>query len=119
MTTAQPMDGWNTLPWKQFERQVFKLQKRIYQASQRGATRTVHRLQKLLMTSRAARCLAVRRVTQNTQGKRSAGVDGVRALTQPQQLHLTQELHLTARRAQPLRSDLDTQARLAGEARTG
>ena len=29
MTTAQPMDGWNTLPWTQFERQVFKLQKRI------------------------------------------------------------------------------------------
>jgi hypothetical protein len=22
MTTAQPMEGWNTLPWKQFERQL-------------------------------------------------------------------------------------------------
>jgi hypothetical protein len=28
-----PMDRWNTLPWKKFQRQVFKLQKRIYRAS--------------------------------------------------------------------------------------
>jgi hypothetical protein len=26
----QPMDGWNTISWKQVERVVFKLQKRIY-----------------------------------------------------------------------------------------
>ena len=102
MTTAQPMDGWNTLPWTQFERQVFKLQKRIYQASQRGDVRTTHRLEKLLMTSRAAKCLAVRRVTQDNQGKRTAGVDGVRALTQPQRLRIAQDLRLP-RRAQPLR----------------
>ncbi len=25
-----PMDGWNTLPWKKFQRHVFKLQQRIY-----------------------------------------------------------------------------------------
>jgi RNA-directed DNA polymerase len=102
MTTAQPMDGWNTLPWTQFERHVFKLQKRIYQASQRGDVRTAHRLEKLLMTSRAAKYLAVRRVTQDNQGKRTAGVDGVRALSQPQRLHLAQDLRLS-RRAQPLR----------------
>ncbi len=29
MTTANLMDEWNELPWKQFERQVFKLQGRI------------------------------------------------------------------------------------------
>jgi len=27
------MEGWNTLPWKQFQRHVFKLQPRIYRAS--------------------------------------------------------------------------------------
>ena len=38
MNTAQrPMYKWQDLPWKKFERTVFKLQKRIYQASQRGA----------------------------------------------------------------------------------
>jgi len=35
---SAPMDRWNTLPWKHFQRHVFKLQKRIYRASgqQRG-----------------------------------------------------------------------------------
>ncbi|MEQ8971975.1 MAG: reverse transcriptase N-terminal domain-containing protein, partial [Coleofasciculus sp. C1-SOL-03] len=46
-------------------RRVFKLQKQIYRASQRGDIRTVHKLQKLLMKSWAAKCLAVRRVTQD------------------------------------------------------
>jgi hypothetical protein len=31
--TTTPMDGWNTIPWKKIEKNVFKLQKRIYQAS--------------------------------------------------------------------------------------
>ena len=28
----QPMDGWNTTPWKKIELAVFKLQKRMYRA---------------------------------------------------------------------------------------
>ena len=53
---------------------------RIYRASRRGDVKTVHRLQRLLMTSWAARCLAVRRVTQDNRGKKTAGVDGVKNL---------------------------------------
>jgi RNA-directed DNA polymerase len=85
MTTVgtTPMDRWETLPWKQLQRNVFKLQKRIYRASGRNDIRTVRRLQRLLMKSRAARLLAVRRVAQENQGKRSAGVDGVKLLTPP------------------------------------
>ena len=59
---------WRTLPWRQLERRVFKLQKRIYQASQRGDVKTVRRLQRLMMNSWSAKCLAVRRVTQDNQG---------------------------------------------------
>jgi RNA-directed DNA polymerase len=102
MTTAQPMDEWNRLPWKRFERQVFKLQKRIYQASQRGDVRTVHRLQRLVMKSWAARCLAVRKVTQDNQGKKTAGVDGVKSLTPSQRLTLARTLHLSSK-AMPVR----------------
>lgn len=98
MTTApSPMDGWKTLPWRRFERAVFKLQTRIYRAEQRGNVQTVRRLQRLLVSSRAARCLAVRRVTQDNRGKRTAGVDGVKSLTPPQRLRLTQDLRLTPR----------------------
>jgi hypothetical protein len=37
MSTSNSMYEWKTLPWKKIERQVFKLQKRIYQASSRAA----------------------------------------------------------------------------------
>src|SRR5215211_5800065 len=94
-TAATPMYEWNTLPWKRFERQVFKLQQRIYRASRRGDTKAVHKLQRLLLTSRAARALAVRKGTQDNRGKRTAGVDGVRALTPPQRLALARSLRLS------------------------
>ena len=54
----------------------------------RVATRAaVHRLQRLLDRSPGRRgCLAVRRVTQDNRGKRTAGVDGVKYSTPPQRL---------------------------------
>ncbi len=93
---------WKHLPWKRFEVQVFKLQKRIYRASRRGDVRTVHRLQRLLIKSWAARCLAVRRVTQDNRGKKTAGVDGVKNLAPQQRLDLARSLTLPAK-ALPVR----------------
>ncbi|MBR8841232.1 MAG: reverse transcriptase N-terminal domain-containing protein [Stigonema ocellatum SAG 48.90 = DSM 106950] len=61
---------WKTIPWRKLERKVFKLQKRIYRASCRGDLKAVRRLQKTLMRSWSAKCIAVRRVTQDNQGVR-------------------------------------------------
>ena len=97
MSTAKPMYEWNQIPWRKLERIVFKLQKRIYQASQRGDIKTVHRLQKLLMNSWAAKCIAVRRVTQDNQGKKTAGVDGAKSLTQKARLNLVGTLKITGK----------------------
>lgn len=91
-TVEKPMYEWNTLPWQDIERRVFKLQKRIYQASGRGEVKAVHRLQRLLIQSWSARCLAVRQVTQDNRGKRTAGVDGVKALTPRERLALVERL---------------------------
>ena len=85
-----PMYGWNRIPWKKIQRNVFKLQKRIYQASRRGDIRTGRALQRLLMHSWSAKLLAVRRITQDNQGKKTAGVDGVKSLTPTQRLTLAQ-----------------------------
>lgn len=42
MTTVKlPMDEWKNIPWRRIERNVFKLQKRIYQASLKDDRRTV------------------------------------------------------------------------------
>jgi RNA-directed DNA polymerase len=98
----QPMDGWNTLSWKNIERGVFKLQKRIYRAQCCGNGRRVRSLQRLLITSRSAKLLAVRRVTQDNQGKKTAGVDGRKSLTPDQRLALATTLQLP-HEAQPVR----------------
>jgi RNA-directed DNA polymerase len=90
--TATLRYEWKHLPWRTLEREVFKLQTRIFRASQRGDTKTVHRLQRLLLTSWAARCLAVRKVTQDNRGKRTAGVDGVKSLPPTQRLALAAHL---------------------------
>jgi RNA-directed DNA polymerase len=86
---------WNAIPWRKLEVKVFKLQRRIYQATTRGETKKAHRLQKLLASSWSAKSLAVRRVTQENKGKKTAGVDGARNLTPPQRLKLisTMDLH--------------------------
>src|SRR2546423_2832822 len=75
MVAEPPIEDWTHIPWRKLERKVYRLQKRIYQASLRGNDKAVHNLQRLLMKSKAARTLAVRRVTQDNQGKRTAGVD--------------------------------------------
>lgn len=96
------MYEWHQLPWRKLERQVYKLQTRIYRASRRGDVKAVHRLQRLLLNSWAARCLAVRRVTQDNQGKRSAGIDGIASLLPKQRLRLVKNLKL-ADKAPPTR----------------
>jgi RNA-directed DNA polymerase len=87
-TASAPMSQWNTLGWAKIERQGFKLQNRIYRAAQREDHRQVRRLQQLLLRSRAAKLVAVRNVTQENQGKKTPGVDGVANLTPPERLEL-------------------------------
>jgi len=97
-----PVSEWKDLPWKMIQQRVWKLQKRIFRAAQRGDQRAVHRLEQLLMKSWSAKCLAVRRVTQDNRGKKTAGVDGVKALTPSQRLALVATLSLTDK-PQPVR----------------
>ena len=80
-TVATPcIEDWTDAPWRKLEQHVFRLQKRIDKAQVRGNLKAVHSLQRLLMKSQAARMLAVRRVTQDNHGKKTAGVDGVKAV---------------------------------------
>jgi RNA-directed DNA polymerase len=98
----QPMYRWNTIPWKKVERNVFKLQKRIYRATSRGEAGRIHRLQRMMSSSRSMKLLAVRRVTQDNRGKKTAGVDGVKSLKPHERLALAENLTLDDQ-AQPVR----------------
>jgi RNA-directed DNA polymerase len=90
-------EGWIAINWRQAERYVFKLQKRIFAASRCGDVKKVRKLQKTLMRSWSNRILSVRRVTQDNQGKKTAGVDGVKSLCPAERLELARELKLTGR----------------------
>jgi RNA-directed DNA polymerase len=93
MNTLEPtMYDWKTLNWRKLEQTVFKLQKRIYRAACRDNVKTVHQLQRLLIKSKAAALLAVRRVTQINRGKRTAGIDGLASLTNKERLELAREI---------------------------
>src|SRR5216684_3868312 len=91
--TDEASEAWKKVPWKKLEQHVFRIQKRIYQASQRGETRKVEKPQKLLMKSKSAQLLAVRRVTQDNQGKKTAGIDGVKSVSPRQRLVMANQLH--------------------------
>jgi len=100
----QQTEDWATLPWEQFQRNVYRLQRRIYQAARCGDRKRVHNLQRLLLHSWSARCLAVRRVTQDNRGKNTPGVDGVASLTPKRRVLLAKMLRdLSGWTANPLR----------------
>jgi RNA-directed DNA polymerase len=63
-------------------------------ASQNGNVKLVHSLQRLLVKSYYGRLLATRKVTQDNQGKKTAGVDGVKSLTPKQRLEITSQIKL-------------------------
>jgi len=93
---------WNTIPWRKLEKFVFKLQKRIYQAAKCNDIKNVHKLQKLLLNSMSAKLLAVRKVTQDNRGKKTAGIDGEANLNQEERLQLAYSLEVRGK-AKPSR----------------
>ena len=84
----------SSIRWKTVEKTVFKLQKRIYRAAQQGNTPLVRKLQRLLLHSTHAKLLAIRKVTQDNRGKRTAGVDGKKALSNRARQQLLANLKL-------------------------
>ena len=103
---TNPSEEWTELPWRKLEQHLYRLQKRIFKASARGDLKTVHKLQKLVMKSRSARLLAVRRVTQENQGKKTAGIDGIKSVSPAGRLTLAEAIHpkrMSERKPKPLR----------------
>ena len=87
--------AWNQINWLKVEKSVFKLQKRIYQASKNGNVTKVRKIQKTLLKSYNARLLAVKKISQDNQGKKTGGVDKIKSLTPFQRLKLAQTIRLS------------------------
>jgi group II intron reverse transcriptase/maturase len=95
-TNKHSSESWEFLPWKKFQVNLFRLQKRVYKAVRAGDMQKARSLQKLILRSQAARFLAIRQVTQLNAGKKTAGVDGKLALTFKERFELEEQLRLKA-----------------------
>jgi RNA-directed DNA polymerase len=95
---------WEEIDWQAVEGTVRRLQERIYRATEREDWQQVRSLQKLLVRATATKLLAIRRVTVENQGKKTAGVDGVVCDTPAARMQLLHDgLTLTGYRPKPVR----------------
>jgi RNA-directed DNA polymerase len=104
LTPQPPLNTveWRELNWRKIQKAVWKLQKRIYQAYISGDEQKGRKLQKTLIKSYYNRLLSVRKITQDNQGKKTAGVDKVKSLTPKQRFKMAQNLKL-GDKAKPIR----------------
>ena len=93
---------WTSIDWKIVRAKVMRLQVRIAEAVREERWGTVGVLQRILVRSRLARLLAVRRVTTN-KGKRTPGVDGVIWNTPRKKMRAASELNRRGYNPLPLR----------------
>jgi RNA-directed DNA polymerase len=103
-TEGQTSPTWADIDWHAVETNVGRLQERIYRATQGGDWMRVKSLQKLLARATSTKILAIRRVTQENQGKNTAGIDGVVCDTPEARLELLRDgLRLQGYRPSPVR----------------
>jgi len=92
VSAVSPRIDWKSVNWKEVNEYVKKLRQRIFRAEQLGQYRKVRKFQRLMMRSRANLLLSIRKVTQENKGKRTAGVDGYKALTQTERENLYEQM---------------------------
>jgi len=86
------MLDWDKIVWGKVRRLVFNLQKRIYKATKLGRHKKAKSLMYLLQNSYYATLLAVRTVTTENKGKRTAGIDRVKVNTPKRKMALVKEM---------------------------
>ena len=81
-------EQWRRTPWNKFNRQIRKIQERIYDASIRNDSKSVRTLQKVLVGLTPAKFIAVRQISRVNQGQRITKMDGIASLTPVQCIDL-------------------------------
>ena len=81
-------EAWQSIDWKACQSHVDRLQRSISVAMEYGDYAKVHELRRILFKSKAYNLLCTRRVTQDNQGKRTAGVDNIKLLSPAQRMEL-------------------------------
>ncbi len=94
-------DAWDCVDWRRHEEQVRRLRGRIFKAVQEGDWPLARNLQKLMLRSWSNTLVSVRQVTQRNTGRRTAGVDGLVALTSQARAEVAVQVHATIGSHQP------------------
>jgi len=84
-------DWWDEINWSQLERDVRRLQGRIYRASKKDDKKRANNLMKLLARSESAKLLAIYIITQKNKGRTTPGLDGEVYLTSEDRMELSRE----------------------------
>ncbi len=92
-----PFDGdaWEAADWRRHEEQVRRLRGRVFKAVQDGDWPQARSLQKLMLRSWSNTLVSVRQVTQRNTGRRTAGIDGLVALTSQARAEMAVHVHAT------------------------
>ncbi len=86
-------DAWEQVDWRHHEEQVRRLRGRIFKAVQEGDWPLARNVQKLMLRSWSNTLVSVRQVTQRNTGRRTAGVDGLVALTSQARAEMAVQVH--------------------------
>ncbi len=85
-------EAWKTIKWKKCQRHVDRLQRSIALATKRGDKKMVRKLGRILYKSESWNLICTRKITQDNQGKKTAGVDKVKLLDPAQRMDLVVKL---------------------------
>ncbi len=94
-------DAWDDVDWRRHEEQVRRLRGRIFKAVQEGDWPAARNLQKLMLRSWSNTLVSVRQVTQRNTGRRTAGIDGLVALTSQARAEMAVQVHASIGSQQP------------------
>lgn len=90
--SADDADAWHSIDWARVDGEVRRLRQRIFKATKQDDMKKVRNLQKLMLRSVANTLLSVKRVTQVSKGRNTAGVDGETALSPEKRGRLARQL---------------------------
>ena len=83
---------WKALKWHSIEHNIFKIQKRIFEAEKEGDYRKARKLCRLLVNDKRSLLYAIKIVTKKNKGKRTSGVDGMLIKTDYERMGLFYKL---------------------------
>ncbi len=83
-------EAWNLINWTKCRHHVDRIQKSIAKSIECGNFKKAEKLRKVLYASKAAKLIAVRKVTQENRGKSTSGIDGVKNVKPAQRIAMAE-----------------------------